>query len=204
MDAEQALPRIDQFEHYEEPASQVFSSENTAESLDALQTSYWDRARHFVSRHKGKLALGAAAASATLTFALNPMEEVQHEVIDAAPAVGVGIVASEVMFVGGMVMMASSVGNKVGNPLKLRERLPEICEQANDSKLFKAGFWVNATGAVGSAAILSAGVIAKLPPESYGVLSIAAADIAVTVAVRKAMLDGIRNNTKKEQKLTED
>ncbi len=158
----------------------------------------WQRAREWAARHKGKLALGAAVASATLTLTLNPLGEVTHEVVDAAPMVGIGIATSETMFVGGLAMMATAVGTKVGNPLKLKERLPDICEKANDSKLFKAGFWVNTVGAVGSAAIISTGIIAELPPESYGMLSFAAADLAVTVAVRKAMLSGIKRNTQKD------
>lgn len=197
MDAEHVLPLNDRSL---EPVPSLEASDDTIFDLEPEETlSGWDRARQFVARNKGKLALGAAAASATLTFAMNPMEEVQTEVIDAAPVVGVGIVASEAMFVGGLVMMASSVGGKVGkNPLKLRERLPEICEKANESKMFKSGFWVNAAGAVGSAAVISVGVVTHMPPESYGVLGFAAADIGVTVAVRKAMLDGIKNNTQEE------
>lgn len=178
-----------------------FEPDVISEADDQIQTSpsRWTRSREFVSRHKGKLALGAAAASAVVTFALNPMEEVTEEVVDTAPAVAVGLVASEAAFVGGLVMMASSVGNKIGNPLKLREKMPEICEKANESKLFKAGFWTNTAGAVGSAAVITAGVVAKLPPESYGILSFAAADIAVTVGVRKAMLDVIKKNAEKEK-----
>lgn len=160
--------------------------------------SGWQRAREWAARNKGKLALGAAAVSATLTFTMNPLGEVTHEIVEAAPVIGVGIVASEAMFAGGIALMATSVGSKIGNPLKLKERLPEICAEANDSKLFKAGFWINTVGAVGSAAIIAGGVVAKLPPESYGVLGFAAADLAVTVAVRKAMLSGIRRNAEKD------
>jgi hypothetical protein len=170
---------------------------NALSQADAETKGGWQRAREWAARHKGKLALGAAAVSATLTLTMNPLGEVTHQVVEAAPAVGIGIATSETMFIGGLAMMAASVGSKIGNPLKLKERLPEICEKANDSKLFKAGFWVNTVGAVGSAAIISTGVIAELPPESYGVLGFAAADLAVTVAVRKAMLSGIKHNAQK-------
>lgn len=158
----------------------------------------WQRAREWASRHKGKLALGAIATSTALTFAFNPTQEVKDRIVEAAPIIGVGIAGSEAMFVGGAAIMASAVGSKVGNPLKLKERLPEICEKANDSLLFKSGFWINTVGAVGTAAFFSAGVLAKMPPESYGVLSFAGADLALTVAVRKAMLSGIRSNIQKE------
>lgn len=178
-----------------EPTADDF---NALSATDEEHRSGWQRAREWAARHKGKLALGAAAVSATLTFTMNPLGEVTHEVVEAAPAIGIGIATSEAMFIGGLAMMAGAVGSKVGNPIKLRERLPEISEKANDSLLFKSGFWINTVGAVGSAAIISAGVIAKLPPESYGVLGFAAADLAVTVAVRKAMLSGIKRNVQKD------
>jgi hypothetical protein len=64
--------------------------------------------------------------------------------------------------------------------------------RANGSWLFWLGFWVNSLGAVGSAVIMSIGLIFYLPLESYGLLGIAFADLATTIVIRKAMLSGVR------------
>ena len=153
----------------------------------------WNTSREGIKRHKGKIALGAAAVSLTATIAYNPLGEVTENLVEATPWVAGGLAASEGMFVGGLAMMGAAVGTSVRNPLKLRNQLSEICQKANDSLLFKSGFWVNTAGAVGSAAIIAGGILIKMPPESYGLISFSAADLAVTVAVRKAMLNGIKN-----------
>lgn len=159
----------------------------------------WERVKGFAGHNKGKLALGAFAVSTALTFSSHSYHTVEHDLTAALPWVGSGVVASETAFVVGAGMMAAAVGSKVGSPLKIKERIPEIAERANDSLLFKSGFWVNTTGAVGTAAIVSAGVVAKLPPESWGVLPIAFADMGLTTTVRLAMHRGIRNNVQRRQ-----
>jgi hypothetical protein len=169
------------------------------ETIDETQAPLWQRSwdltKSFVQRHKGKIAIGAAATSAALTIAFNPTGEVVDQITEALPWVGVGLVATEAAFVAGGSMMVTSVGGKIGNPLTVKQRIPEISQKASESTLFKAGFWVNTAGAVGSAAVITAGVITQLPPESYGLLSFAAADLAVTVGVRRTMLQGIKANS---------
>lgn len=155
----------------------------------------WHVAKEFTGRHKGKMVMGAVAVSAALTFANNPYEEVIDQALEAAPWVLSGVVVSEAAFVAGGIMMAGSVGNKIGNPLKIKEKIPEIAKQANDSLLFKSGFWVNTAGAVGTGVFLSAAIVGKMPPEAYGALSVTLVDLSLTCAVRKAMLDGIRKNS---------
>lgn len=165
----------------------------------ARMRQIWERVKGFAGRNKGKLALGAFALSTALTFTSHSYHQVEHDLVEALPWVGGGVATSETAFIVGAGMMGAAVGRKVGNPLTVKERIPEIAERANDSLLFKSGFWVNTAGAVGTAAIVSAGVIAKLPPESYGVLPIAFADMGLTATVRVAMLKGIRENVRQQQ-----
>lgn len=180
--------------------------EATDQTTQLEDASGWRRAREAVSngwhatreslrRHKTKIAVGAAAVSLGATLAYNPLGEVTEDLVEASPWVGAGLVASEGMFIGGLAMMATSVGSSARNPLKMRGQLDEICQKADDSLLFKSGFWVNTTGAVGSAAVIAGGILIKMPPESYGLLSFSAMDLAVTVAVRKAMMSGIKNRS---------
>ena len=146
-------------------------------------------------RNCNKLLIGATALSLSVTLAKDPFDEVKQKVIEAAPWVGTGVIASEALFVAGAVTMAASVGKKVGNPLKLKQNLPEMAKHAGRSKLFKAGFIVNTVGAVGDFVVLSAGVMGKLPVYSWGVLSFTVADLGITVAVRRAMLNSIKKNS---------
>lgn len=163
---------------------------------DQANPSAWDKTRDFVQQHKGKILLGAAAVSLAMPFAVNPAEEAAEQVGGAIGWTIAGGAVSEGMFCGGIAMMGASMGaGRAGlgkNPLKWR--LPEVCERANDSLLFKTGFWVNTTGAVGTAAIGAAAAIAYLPPGSLGILAVPAFDLAVTYKLRRALLDGIKDN----------
>ena len=150
--------------------------------------SKWARKR------KTALVLGAAGLSTAATLTLNPISELKDDVIEAAPYVGAGVVASEVAFVVGGAMMLGAIGEKIGNPLKIKEKIPEIATKADTSRMFKAGFWINATGAVGDFAVISTGVVASMPVESYPTLSLTLLDLGATIDVRKMILDGIESN----------
>ncbi|MFE4670704.1 hypothetical protein ACFRI7_17030 [Streptomyces sp. NPDC056716] len=123
---------------------------------------------------------------------MNPLGELKGRLFDVAPWAGVGVMVSEGMFISGIMMMSWAVGLGWGNPLRLRKALAEICERANGSRLFWCGFWVNSFGAVGSAVVISIGLIFYLPPESYGLLGIAFADLAATIVIRRAIMAGVR------------
>jgi hypothetical protein len=168
---------------------------NPTEELVPEKIELPGHGRGFLTRNRWKIVLAVTASSIIVTLTMNPLAEVQQQVVAAAPWTGVGIVASEVMFLGGLVMMASAVGVKVGNPFRLKESLAKICKKANGSLLFKTGFWVNSLGAVGTAAAISIGVVSSLPLESYGILSFSVADLMLTVAIRKAILDGLRESS---------
>lgn len=157
------------------------------------------RVGNFFKKYKTKLVLGAAAVSLASTLVLDPLGDTTEKVMDAAPWVAGGVGVSEAMFIGGAAMMLASVGDKIGNPLSIKKRIPEIAEKANDSKLFKSGFWVNTTGAVGDFVVLSAGIGANMPPHTWGVLGLTLLDLSVTVAVRKAILNGIKGNLSRGQ-----
>lgn len=137
----------------------------------------------------------AALASTLLTLAMNPLGDLKRRLFDAAPWVGVGVVASHVLFIGGMATMACAVGLGWGSSLKTRKVLTEISSRASGSRLFWIGFWANSLGAVGSAATISVGVVLYLPPESYGLLGLALADLGVTLVIRKAMLRAVNGRT---------
>jgi hypothetical protein len=155
----------------------------------------FDTAKHWLLRHKTALLVGAAAISTAITLASDPLETTKERVFEAAPWVASGLAAGEVFWIGGAAMMLAAVGNKVRNPLKIKQRVPELAEHANNSLLFRAGFWTNTFAAVGQTAVLVAGVTSELPVKSWGLLSFAAADFALTISVRRAIKRGVRAST---------
>lgn len=154
------------------------------------------RVGNFISRQKTKALLGLTAVSTAVTLALDPFSETKEAVLDAAPWVAGGIAVSEAAFVAGAAMMLSAVGSEVPrNPLKIKEKIDHIAQKANDSRLFKAGFVVNTAGALGDFLVLSAGVTRELPIHSWGMLGFSLADLGVTIAVRKAIINGVHKHS---------
>ena len=128
-----------------------------------------------------------------MTLAVNPLHELEHKVIDAAPWVGSGLVAGEAAWIGGAALALGAVGVKVRNPLKIKNQFKDIATHADNSKMFKIGFWTNTTAAVAEFGVLTVGVMKYLPPEAWGALSFGALDLAATVTFRKMILNGIKN-----------
>jgi hypothetical protein len=151
------------------------------------------RSKETIVRQKNKLAAAALVGSVAVTLAINPMHELEHEVIDAAPWVGSGLLAGEAAWIGGAALALGAVGVKVRNPLKIKNQFKDIATHADSSKMFKIGFWTNTTAAVAEFGILTAGVMKYLPPEAWGALSFGALDLAATVTFRKMILNGIKN-----------
>ncbi len=141
----------------------------------------------------GRSLIGLAIGSGALTIATDKVGEAKEAVVEAAPWVGAGVLASEGMFIGGAAMMAASAGHKIGNPFTIKKRFPEIVVDAGDSKVFRAGLAINTVGAFGDAAVIFAGTFNAMPVEAWGVAGLAAVDGVGTIAVRKWMVDKYRN-----------
>lgn len=146
-------------------------------------------------RNKVKIAVGIATISATISIASGSLQEAKSDIVEAAPWVAAGVGTSEVLFMGGAAMMLAATGEKIGNPLKIKDKIPAIAQKANDSRLFNAGFWINATGAVGTSAVISIGAVEALPPEAWPVAALSAIDIAATVGLRKVIRGSIKKNS---------
>ncbi len=159
---------------------------------DSIKTSA-NKLKNFLDKNKTKLALGAFATSVALTLVADPFSETKEEVFDAAPWVVGGLVAGEVLWIGGAALMLSAVGEKIKNPIKIKQNMNDIAIKANSSRMFKAGFYTNTIGAVSQFGILSTGVISKLPVHSWGIMGLALLDLGVTIHIRKT----IKNNIKK-------
>jgi hypothetical protein len=144
-------------------------------------------------RNLFNLSLGAFVIGGAATFATNPVDKLEHEVLQAAPWVGGGIATTEGMWIAGAAAMAAGAGKNIGNPLTLKGRWGEVASSTVDSKLFKAGLVINTIGAIGTAGFVGFGA-ASLPPETWpGAAGIVGADIASTVAIRAGIYKGMKN-----------
>lgn len=160
-----------------------------------IEESRFNHAKGWLREHQLKLALGLAAVSTTVTLTSESFDTTKDQVIEAAPWVAGGLVAAEVGWIGGAAIMMASVGDKVGNPLKIRSKMPEIAKKAKDSLMFKSGFALNYASAVGQAAIVGGAVIKELPPQAWGMAGIAALDLSATVALRQAIWGSIKEKS---------
>lgn len=121
---------------------------------------------------------------------LSPLDEVRDKISQTAPTLLLSILVSEAAFILGILIMASSIGFELGkNPLTWKRHIHEITKELPDNKMFWFGFWVNAAGAFGTGIFLSIGIIRVFPVQSWGLLWIAFADIALTLTVRAAILE---------------
>ena len=110
---------------------------------DAPEVTRMTRMREWASKHKGWLVGGAFVASTGLSLTVDPATHTVHELEKVAPWIGAGMITSEAAWIAGAAVCAASVGDKVPlNPLKLKSRFGEIAQKANESKTFKAGFWL--------------------------------------------------------------
>jgi hypothetical protein len=161
------------------------------EPLNLAETERKNRALEWIRKQQLKLALGVVAVSTVLTVGTD-FEHTKDQVIEAAPWIGASLAASEVAWIGGGAMMLAGIGSKIGNPFKIRGRMDEIAEKANESKLFKTGFAINAAAAVGQAGILTEGIITNMPAESWGYLAFPALDLGATLVIRNKIWKGMK------------
>ena len=114
-----------------------------------------------------------------------PFDSLKREISQTLPWVGLGVIVSEIFFIGGLAIMALSIGMKLQNPLKLRGELKRVLRASITSRGFWVGFWINAVGAVTSSILLAAGIFAALPMTSWGLLYLPVADLAATIVIRQ-------------------
>jgi hypothetical protein len=194
-------PQVPLRPHLDLEYSQVVGEDNLQDVLSAesvaplnVDTEKKGAISQFFNKYKARLAIGATATSVAATLVTNPFEETKHQLIETAPWVGTSLIVGEAMWLGGAAIAAASLGDKIGNPIKVKEKFNAIADRANSSRLFKTGFWINTIGAIGEVTVPSVGIIANLPPQSWGVISIGLLDLGITVSVRKAIRAGIREN----------
>lgn len=131
---------------------------------------------------------------ASLIF--SPLGPLIDRIREVGPWVGLGLLVSEVLFIIGLAVMAWSVGVRLGaNPLRWRDRLQDILAQLDRSPSFWAGLTINTVGAVGTAVVVLGAIAAGLPLSAWGLMVLPLADVSLTIAVRAAVFNGVRQPT---------
>jgi hypothetical protein len=122
-------------------------------------------------------------SAVSLIFA--PFDSIWERLISVLPWLGIGVIVSEALFIGGIVIMATPLGIRVRNPFKLHKDLKAILLASTNTTTFWVGFWINAVGACATTFLLAVGIVAVLPVTSWGLLCLAAVDLAATIAIRQ-------------------
>jgi len=149
------------------------------------------RPRRRLTRYAFWALIGLSLAS----LALSPLGSLIDRVREIGPWVGLGLIVSEVLFVVGLAIMAWSVGVRMGsNPLRWRDRLETVLASLDRSSVFWVGLAINTVGAAGTAIVIVAAVLGGLPPSAWGLLLLPMADLSLTVAVRAAVVNGVRRS----------
>lgn len=130
-----------------------------------------------------------------VSLALSPLGSLIDRVREIGPWVGLGLLVSEVLFVAGLAIMAWSVGVRMGfNPLRWRDRVEVVLASLDRSVTFWFGLAINTVGAAGTALVIVAAVLGGLPLSAWGLLLLPLADLSLTVAVRAAVVNGVRRS----------
>jgi len=155
-----------------------------------------ERAKNWARRHKMILLLGAAGASAAISYSMHPDKTI-HEVESKVPWAGGGMVVADGVNLAGIGMMLASGGRNVDwrHFWRVRERLGEVAESAHENKLFETGFWTSTTGGVGAFGVAAAAVLPSFPVESWGILTPFVADLAATVTSRVVIKQAVNSRT---------
>jgi hypothetical protein len=139
--------------------------------------------------HKVKLMWILVLASIAMLF-LSPFNELKEKLIGTLPWVFLSLLVTEGLFTAGIVLMAASVEHDLGlNPLKWRKHLKTVLKHVPENQLFWWGFWINATGALGTGLVLSIAVITSLPATSWGIIILPFMDLGLTIALRATILE---------------
>lgn len=130
------------------------------------------------------------------SLAFSPLGPLIDRVREVGPWVGLGLIVSEVLFIVGLAVMAWSVGVGLGaNPLRWRHRMQDVLGQLDRSPAFWTGLAINTMGAVGTALVVVGAIVAGLPVSAWGLMVLPLADVSLTIAVRAAVFNGVRQPT---------
>jgi hypothetical protein len=162
------------------------------EASDAQQPNW-------VRKNLNKISCGIFLGGLAVGFAVNPFHSIEkkfdhREIL----ALGIGIGTTEASFIAGLGIMGGVAGMKLGkNPLKWAGRKDEVFDYNANSTVYKAGLALNTLGALGTPAVIAAGVVTSLPVEAWaGPALWIGIDVLGTVGARASNYARIREANK--------
>lgn len=167
-------------ELFAEQADEIVREDSEFTELQTDQEATAEQ-KNWLLRHKVGVGVGTLIVGG-VAIAAPEVAETVSILKDNAAWAAPSLIATEIMWNTGAGMMLASAGKKIGNPLKIRERMGEIISGVSKSKLFRTGLGVNIAGELGTASIITAGSIAELPPSTWP-LTIGSAALLMTPGV---------------------
>ena len=147
------------------------------------------------ARRLRRIAFWVLIGASIVSILASPLQSTIDRAKRVGPWVGLGFVITEGLFIVGLAVMAWSVGVRMGaNPFRWRTRFETVLSRLNRSLLFWVGLAVNTIGAIGTGVVLVAAIVAGLPASSWGLLVLPFGDLALTAAVRAAVVKGVAKN----------
>jgi hypothetical protein len=104
---------------------------------------------------------------------------------------------------GAALMLAAATGSSLQNPLRAKTYLRQLPAYATTSWSFKAGFALSTAAGLAWGLVAIAAVVAYLPRLAWGALSLPAIDLAITLALRRAIWIGMRRSPSKQETATQ-
>jgi hypothetical protein len=174
-------------------AEEVYVGRHRApdEVAEQYEAGRLERLWNTIKRNKLLVAAGTITVASMVA---HPAGETIKALAETAPYVGPGMIAAEAAWIGGAAMMLAAIGKKVLNPLKIHSRFKEIPDAAANSTTFKAGLGINTAAAIAEFAIPTVAVTSSLPPESWGILAFTTVDLWATIAIRRAIWNGVKRD----------
>lgn len=155
--------------------------------------------RDWLAKRRGWLIGAGFVASAGIALLPGSADDTISDLKEVTPWVLPGMITAEAAWIGGAAMVVASAGKNnmaeaLKHPIQTKNQFADIARDASDTMRFKVGFGLNAAGAVAEFVIPAVAVTTHLPPESWGILSLSAADLVLTIATRKAILTAVKEN----------
>ncbi len=139
----------------------------------------------WAKRYKGLLAIGAGAGGLAYETARGGLGEVVDGLREAAPWVIPAYAGSWALLLAGGAAILTGLGRKVSFSNLMHHPVQELVDSAEESRIAKAGFYVNAIGAAAAAGVVGVGLVTALPAAvALPALAVPLVDLFSTLALR--------------------
>lgn len=161
------------------------------EQIPEERKGFLRRTVEWINNHKKVSFLGGTAiAGLAYSFTQNSVGEILEGAKESASWAPGAYLGSWALIGAGAAMMLVGAGKKITFKNLLKRPGNELADAYNESALVRAGFKVNAVGALAAAGVVTTAVFMGLPPAAWTAALAPAADFYSTLVTRKLAVDG--------------